>query len=63
MPLLLRFLVVAVLAYIAGSIVTPLVWGPVLVRQSKEIISPYALISAGIFIAAVGYAINAIRRK
>ena len=63
MPLLLRLLVVCALAYIAGSVITPLLWGPVLVRQSQQIISPFALIAGAIFLAALGYAIGQIRRK
>ena len=63
MPILLRLVVVVALAYIAGSTITPLLWGPVLARQSKEIISPFVLLSAGVFLAAVGYAICQIRKK
>jgi Na+/H+ antiporter NhaD/arsenite permease-like protein len=64
MPLLLlRILVGCLLCYIAGAVLTPLLWGPVLVKQSKEEISPFLLVSAGIFIAAIGYAIGQIRRK
>ena len=63
MPLFLRLVVGCLLAYIAGSVITPLVWGPVLVRQSQQIISPFAFIAGGIFLAALGYAIGQIRRK
>jgi len=63
MPFLLRLLVGGALAFIAGAVVTPLVWGPVLVQESKQILSPFALISAGIFLAALGYAIGQIRKK
>ncbi len=63
MPFLLRLLVGCALSFIAGAVVTPLLWGPVLVEQSKQILSPYALISAGIFLAALGYAIGQIRKK
>lgn len=62
MPIFLRLLVGCALAYIAGSIITPLVWGPVLVRQSQEIISPFLLIAGGVFLAAVGYAISSFRK-
>ena len=61
--LFLRILIGCLLCYIAGSVITPLLWGPVLVKQSKEEISPFLLLSGGIFIAAVGYAIGQIRRK
>ena len=63
MPFLLRFIVVGVLCYVAGTIITPLLWGPVLVRQSQQILSPFMFIAAGIFLAALGYAIGQIRRK
>ena len=56
--LILRFIVVAVLAFIAGSVVTPLLWRPMLIQQSREILSPYTAISAAILIAAVGYAVG-----
>ncbi len=62
MPFLLRLLVGCALAYIAGAIVTPLLWGPVLVRQSQQIISPFMLLAAGIFLAALGYAVGQIRK-
>ncbi len=63
MPFLLRLLLGCALAYIAGAVITPLLWGPVLVQESKQILSPYAFISAGIFLAALGYAIGQIRKK
>ena len=63
MPFLLRFIVGCLLAYIAGAVITPLLWGPVLVQQSKETLSPFLLLAAGIFLAALGYAIGQIRRK
>ena len=62
MPIFLRILVGCLLAYIAGSVITPLVWGPVLVRQSQEIVSPFLLIAGGVFLAAVGYAIRQFRK-
>ena len=62
MPIFLRILVGCLLAYIAGSVITPLVWGPVLVRQSQEIVSPFLLIAGGVFLAAVGYAISSFRK-
>jgi hypothetical protein len=63
MPLLLRFVVGCLLAYIAGSVITPFLWGPVLAQQSKEIVSPFLVLSGGIFLAAIGYVIGQIRRK
>ncbi len=62
MPILLRFLVVAVLAYVLGSTVTPLLWHPVLVQQGKEILSPYAVFSTALMIVAVGYAVGQWRK-
>ena len=61
--LFLRILIGCVLCYIAGSIITPLVWVPVLARQSQEIVSPFLVLSGGIFLAAIGYVIGQIRRK
>lgn len=63
MPLLLRLVVVGVLAYLAGSTVTPLLWGPILGQQSKQILSPFAMLSAAIFIIAVVLAVREWRRK
>ena len=62
MPILLRFLVVAVIAFLAGSTVTPLLWHPVLVQQSKEILSPYVVFSTALMIVAVGYAVGQWRK-
>ena len=63
MPILLRLLVVCLLCYVAGSVITPFLWGPVLAQQSKEIVSPFLVLSGGIFLAAIGYVIGQIRRK
>ena len=63
MPLLLRFLIVGILAYIAGSTITPLLWAPVLAQQSKQILSPFAMLSAAIFIFAAVLAVREWRRK
>lgn len=62
MPILLRFVVVAVLAFLLGSTVTPLLWQPVLVQQSQEILSPYAVVATAVIIAAVGYAVGQYRK-
>lgn len=62
MSLLLRFVVVAVLAFLAGSTVTPLLWHPVLVQEGKDILSPYAVCSAALMIIAVGYAVGQWRK-
>jgi hypothetical protein len=63
MPLLLRIIMVGVFAYLAGSTLTPLLWGPVLAQQSKQILSPFAVLSAAIFIIAVVFAVREWRRK
>ena len=61
--LFLRILIGCLLCYIAGAIITPLVWAPVLARQSQEIISPFLVLATGIFLAAIGYVISQFRRK
>ena len=63
MPMLLRLIVVGVLAYLAGSVITPLLWAPILAEQSKQILSPFAVLSAAIFIFAVVLAVREWRRK
>ncbi len=62
MPLLLRFVITAVIAFLAGSTVTPLLWRPVMLQQSGEILNPYTTVSAAILIAAVGYALGQLKR-
>ena len=63
MPILiLRFVVVAVIAFLAGSTVTPLLWQPVL-QHSKETLSPFTMVSAAILIASVGYALGQWRGR
>ena len=62
MPLLLRFVITAVIAFLAGSTVTPLLWRPVMLQQSREILNPYTTVSAAILIAAVGYALGQLKR-
>lgn len=63
MPLVLRLIVVGVLAYLAGSTLTPLLWGSVLAQQSKQILSPFAVLSMAIFLFAVVLAVREWRRK
>lgn len=62
MPLVLRFLIMGVMAYIAGSVITPILWGPLLVQQSKQILSPFMMLSAAILIFAVVKAVREWRR-
>ena len=63
MPMLLRLVVVGVLAYLAGSTLTPLLWAPILAQQSKQILSPFAVLSSAIFIFAAVLAVREWRRK
>lgn len=63
MSLVLRLVVVGILSYLAGSTLTPLLWAPVLGQQSKQILSPFAVLSAAIFIIAVVLAVKEWRRK
>ena len=62
MPLILRFLITGVMAYIAGSIITPILWAPVLAQQAKQILSPFVMLSAAILIFAVVKAVREWRR-
>ncbi len=62
MPILLRFLVVAVIAFLAGSTITPLLWQPVLVKQSHDILPPYGVFSFAVIITALGYAVGQYRK-
>lgn len=63
MPVLILRLIVAVtLAFIAGATLTPLLYRAALVQQSKEVLSPFAMLSAGILITAIGIAIAQIRK-
>ena len=62
MPLILRIVVAVALAFIAGATITPLLWRAVLLHEGKEILSPFAMLSAGILIAAVCVAVAQIRK-
>ena len=62
MPLILRIVVAVVLAFIAGATITPLLWRAVLLHEGKEILSPFAMLSAGILITAVCVAVAQIRK-
>ena len=63
MPILLRLLIGGLIAYIAGAVITPLLWGPVLMKQSTEILSPFTMVSAGVLIGSIGYAVAQFRRR
>ena len=62
MPLILRIVVAVALAFIAGATITPLLWRAVLLHEGKEILSPFAMLSAGILITAVCVAVAQIRK-
>lgn len=61
MPILLRFVLAVVVAFVAGATLTPLLWRGVL-DQGKEILSPFGMLSAGILITAVCIAVAQLRR-
>lgn len=56
--LLLRFLVVALLAYVAGSTITPMVYAQAVQTQASQTLSPFMLFSGGILLFGVGYAVK-----
>ena len=62
MSVILRIIVAVVLAFIAGSVVTPLLWRTMLVEQGREILSPFGMLSAGILVIAVCIAVAQLRR-
>lgn len=61
--LLLRFVVVAVLAYLAGATITPLLWAQVLTTQAEETLSPFLLLSGGILLFGIGYVLKQFLRR
>jgi hypothetical protein len=56
--LLLRILLVATLAYIAGSTITPLMWASAVKTQAEQTLSPFMLLSGGVLLLGVGYAVK-----
>ncbi len=54
--LLLRILLVATLAYIAGATVTPLMWANAVKAEAQQTLSPFMLLSGGVLLIGVGYA-------
>lgn len=58
--LILRLIIIGVLAYLAGATITPLVWGQVMVKEAKDTLSPFAMLSGGILLFGVGYSIKQI---
>lgn len=61
--LLLRFFVVALLAYLAGATITPLVWAQVMAKQAEETLSPFLLLSGGILFLGIGYVLKQFLRR
>jgi hypothetical protein len=60
--LLLRLVVVAAVAFVAGATLTPVLWRTLILQESKAILSPFAMLSAGILITAVCIAVAQIRK-
>lgn len=61
--LLIRFLVVGLLAYVAGATVTPLIYAQSVTTQAKDTLSPFMLLSCGILLFGVGYAVKQLFHK
>lgn len=61
--LLLRLLILLVVGFCLGAVVTPMLWAPVLVQQATHILTPFMVLSSAIFVAAVGYAWAQFRHK
>lgn len=61
--LILRFVIVAMLAYIAGSTITPLVWAKVMTVQAEKTLSPFMLLSGGILLIGIGYVLKQILNR
>jgi hypothetical protein len=58
--LILRFLIVALLAYAAGATVPSLIYAQAVTTQAKETLSPFMICSAGILLFGVGYVVKQI---
>lgn len=58
--LILRFVIVALLAYIAGSTITPMAYAQAVQTQAKETLSPFLLFSGGVLLLGVGYAVKQV---
>jgi hypothetical protein len=56
--LIIRFLVVGLLSYIAGSAITPLLYTQSVTAQAKDTLSPFMLLSVGVLLFGVGYAVK-----
>ena len=58
--LILRFAAVALLAYLAGSTVTPILWAHAVSQDAQQTLSPFMLLSGGILLIGVGYAVKQV---
>lgn len=56
--LILRIVVIALLAYVAGATITPLIWTKTVTQQAQTTLSPFMLLSCGILLIGVGYAVK-----
>ncbi|RRJ94320.1 hypothetical protein Ga0100231_008075 [Opitutaceae bacterium TAV4] len=63
MPFILRLVVMLALSYIAGSTLTPLLWGPVLARDAQQILSPFMVFSIAVLVIAVVLAVREWRGR
>jgi hypothetical protein len=61
--ILLRIIVVAALAFIAGSTITPLIWASAVKTQAEQTLSPFLLFSGGILLLGLGYAAKNLFRR
>lgn len=60
--LAIRLIAYLCVGIVLGAVITPAMWAPALAHQSASILSPFLILSAGIFVAAVGYAWAQFRR-
>lgn len=60
MPILLRLILTAVVAFGLGVATAPL-W-LMMIRESTTVISPFCILSFAILVLCIAYAINSIRR-
>jgi hypothetical protein len=61
--LLLRLVIFLAVGFCLVAVVTPALWGPVLVKQATHILSPFMILSTAIFVGSVGYAWAHFRKK
>lgn len=61
--LLLRLVIVALIAYIAGATITPVVWAQVMTQQAEETLSPFMFLSGGFLLLGIGYVLKQILHR